>query len=84
MRGGLDVRAALLGLRGELDAGVYGGKPQRHRVHGGRTDGEDYLIRRKILFSFQVLAIRKIARLCELCGSVVGNRSLYDLPDSHA
>jgi len=29
---------------------VYGGKPQSHRAHGGRTDGDDYYQEENMLF----------------------------------
>jgi hypothetical protein len=31
---------------------VYGGKPQCHRAHGGRTDGDDYLHKEKMFVLF--------------------------------
>ena len=49
-------------------------KPQSHRAHGGRTDGDDYYSE-SICGSFQVLIIGKLARLCELCVSAVNNSS---------
>ena len=45
-----------------------------HKAHRGRTT-ETNIAQEQICYSFQVLIIGKIARLCELCASVVSNRS---------
>ncbi len=63
-----DLIAKLLG---------YGIKPQRRRAHGGRTtENYDYFSNQLAgLFRLDGMEIRKIARLCELCASVVNNCS---------
>jgi hypothetical protein len=58
--------------RAYYNQGFTGIEPQRHRAHKGRTT-ETTIIQREICNSFQVLVISKIARLCELCASVVNN-----------
>ena len=52
---------------------VYEIIPQSHRAHGGRTDGDDYCSEANMLFISSV-GNKVIARLCELCASVVNNR----------
>ncbi len=61
----------------EIENYNQGFTKSNHRVTE-RTEGERTemtITQKQICGSFQVLAIRKIARLCELCASVVSNRS---------
>ena len=53
--------------------GLTGIEPQRRRAHGGRTNGDDYP--EAIVWAFQGWMERNAERLCELCASVVHNRS---------
>ena len=79
-----DGKYALFVRRGVLAVGgilvVYGIKPQSHRAHGGRTNGELLFVQDKYYIIFQFSQLRKVARLCELCASVVNNRSLIIKP----
>jgi hypothetical protein len=57
-----DVKYALFVRQGVLDLGgilvVYGIEPQRHRAHGGRTNGDDLVLLKKYEVLFKVRVIR--------------------------
>jgi len=57
-----------------IDLG-YGIKPQSHRAHRGRTTETTIYLGSNWWAFKDGWKIKNVERLCELCGSVVNNRS---------